>query len=256
MNAPARIVLFFLLCFFQSFITLPRPVLADNAQAVVEASFNYYRGETSMGTMDMTVHRPDWERVFTIKAWTRGEDQSLFRILAPPKDRGNGTLKKGREMWMYNPKVNRVIKVPPSMMSQAWMGSDFSNNDLAKSDSLIRDFDHEIVGTETHEGMKVYIIESRPKPRAPVVWGMLRLKIREDHIFLEEVFFDEDLKPVKTMSSSEIRMMGGKLFPAVWKMQKEDEEDEYTLLEYKDVVFDVEIPDHTFTLSALKTPER
>ena len=78
----------------------------------------------------MTIHRPDWQRTMTIKAWTKGQKKSLFFIASPPKDEGNGTLKKGREMWMFNPKVNRVIKVPPSMMSKSWMGSDFSNNDL------------------------------------------------------------------------------------------------------------------------------
>jgi outer membrane lipoprotein-sorting protein len=232
------------------------PARAEDARAVVEASFQYYRGESSVSTVDMTVHRPDWERVFTIKAWTRGEESSLFRILGPPKDRGNGTLKKGREMWMYNPKVNRVIKVPPSMMSQSWMGSDFSNNDLAKSDSLIHDYDHEIVGTESHDGKTVYVIESRPKPRAPVVWGMLKLRIREDLIFLEEAFFDEDLEPVKTMTSSDIRLMGGRLFPATWKMQKADVEDEYTVLEYRKIVFNVEVEERVFTLSNLRTPER
>ena len=98
-------------------------VEAQDAQALVENSFNYMRGKTSISTVDMTIHRPDWERVVTIKAWTKGEKDSIFIIIAPAKDKGNGTLKKGREMWMYNPKVNRTIKLPPSMMSQAWMGA-------------------------------------------------------------------------------------------------------------------------------------
>ena len=248
---------FCLLAFLASIPVLaPTVVNAEDAQELVEASFHYYRGETSVSRVDMTIHRPEWERTFTIKAWTQGEDQSLFRILAPPKDRGNGTLKKGREMWMYNPKVNRVIKVPPSMMSQAWMGSDFSNNDLAKSDSLIRDYDHRILGTETRDGMTVYRIESTPKPRAPVVWGKQTLRIREDHIFLEEVFYDEDMQPVKAMTASNIRMLGGKLFPATWTMQKAEAPDEYTRLDYQELEFDVPIPEGTFTLSNLRAPER
>jgi hypothetical protein len=142
------------------------------------------------------------------------------------------------------------------MMSQAWMGSDFSNNDLAKSDSLLHDYVHSIVGTDTHEGKKVYIIDSIPKPRAPVVWGKQRLRIREDDIFLEEAFYDEDMEPVKIMASSDIRMLGGKLFPAVWTMKKADTPDEFTELKYLDVVFDEEIPANTFSLSNLKSPDR
>lgn len=229
---------------------------AQNAQAVVEDSFNYMRGKTSVCTLDMTIHRPDWERTITIKAWTKGQNDSIFRIIAPPKDHGNGTLKKKREMWMYNPKVNRVIKIPPSMMSQAWMGSDFSNDDLSKTESLIKDYSHTIIGTETHEGKKVYLIKSIPKPGAPVVWGMQRLKIREDHIFLAQEFYDEDLKLVKALTTLQIQMLGGKLFPRVWKMQKADVKDEYTMLEYKELTFDQNLPDSLFTLSSLKIPRR
>ncbi|MBW2029285.1 MAG: outer membrane lipoprotein-sorting protein [Deltaproteobacteria bacterium] len=227
-----------------------------NAQEVVEASFDYWRGKTSIGLVDMVIHRPGWERVMTIRAWTKGQDLSLIKIIAPAKDKGNGTLKKGREMWIFNPKVNRVIKIPPSMMSQAWMGSDFSNNDLAKSDSLIKDYVHKIVGTETHDGKRVYLIESTPKPDAPVVWGMQTLKIREDHIFLEEGFFDEDLKLVKKLSAQDIGILGGKLFPRVWKMQKAGVKDEYTLLKYKELLFDRPLPKDTFTLSKLRLPVR
>jgi len=229
---------------------------AQDAQAVVEASFDHMRGKTSMSTVKMTIHRPEWERVLTIKAWTKGQSDSIFWIIGPPKDKGNGTLKKKREMWMYNPKVNRVIKIPPSMMSQAWMGSDFSNDDLSKPESLIDDYSHRVVGTETHEGKKAYLIQSMPKPEAPVVWGMQRLKIREDHIFLVQEFYDEDLKLVKALTTLQIQILGGKLFPRVWKMQKADVKDEYTLLEYKELTFDRNLPDRLFTLSFLKTPRR
>ena len=229
---------------------------AQDAQAVVNESFKYMRGKTSVSTIEMTIHRPDWQRKMTIKAWTRGEEESIFWITAPPKDKGNGTLKKKNEMWIYNPKVNRIIKLPPSMMSQAWQGSDFSNNDLSKTDSLINDYTHTIVGTEVHEGKKVYLIKSIPKPEAPVIWGMQKLKIREDNIFLEQAFFDEDLQPVKTMTTSKIQMMGGKLFPVVWKMRKNGVKDEYTLVEYMKISFDKHLPNRLFALSSLRTPAR
>ena len=238
------------------FVALFAKANGQDAQALVEAAVSYYRGEASISTVDMTIHRPNWERVITIKAWTKGQKDSIFIILAPPKDNGNGTLKRGREMWTYNPKVNRVIKLPPSMMSQAWMGSDFSNNDLAKSDSVIEDYTHTITGTEIHDGKKVYVIKSMPKPEAPVVWGMQKLKIREDHILLSQEFYDEDFKLVKAMTGQQIQMLGGKLFPKVWKMQKSDVKDEYTLLNYKELMFKQDLPDSLFTLSSLKNPRR
>ncbi len=225
-------------------------------QKLVKDAFNYLRGLASISTVDMTIHRPDWERVVTIKAWTLGETDSLFVITAPPKDDGNGTLKKGRQMWMYNPRVNRVIKLPPSMMSQAWQGSDFSNNDLARSDTLITDYVHTLEGTETHEGKTVYIIKSIPRPDAPVVWGMLKLNVREDFVLLREEFFDEDLEPVKVMTTSHIQNVEDRLFPMKWKMQKSDAGDEYTLLEYKSITFSKSLNKNLFTLSNLKNLRR
>jgi outer membrane lipoprotein-sorting protein len=229
---------------------------AGDAESIVRDSFNYMRGNASISTVTMTIQRPDWKREVTIKAWTRGETESLFQITAPPKDEGNGTLKNGREMWTFNPKVNRVIKLPPSMMSQAWMGSDFSNDDLAKSDTLIYDYDHTLEGTETHEDKKVYLIKSMPKPGAPVVWGMLRLKIREDHVMLDQAFYDEDMKPVKTLIGSDIQIMSGRMVPKFLKMQKNDVPGEFTLVETNEVEFKESLPDEMFTLRALKTPWR
>ena len=159
-------------------------------------------------------------------------------------------------MWTYNPKVNRVIKLPPSMMSQSWMGSDFSNNDLAKSDSILEDYVHTLEGTESQDGKKVYVIKSIAKPEAPVVWGMQKLKIREDHILLSQEFYDEDFELVKAMTGHQIEMLGGRLFPKVWKMQKAEVADEYTLLDYKELEFRQELPENLFTLSSLKNPRR
>jgi outer membrane lipoprotein-sorting protein len=227
-----------------------------NAAELVQAAVNYYRGTTSVATVEMTIHRPTWERVMTIKGWTRGTKDSVFTIMAPPKDRGNGTLKKGKEMWTYNPKVNRVIKLPPSMMSQSWMGSDFSNNDLAKSDSVLTDYTHTLEGTEIHEGKKVYVIQSMPNPDAPVVWGMQRLKVREDYILLAQEFYDEDLRLVKAMTAFEIQMLGGRLFPSKWKMEKAESAGEFTLLNYRDLSFEEDLPGSLFTLSNLKRSRR
>jgi len=230
--------------------------VAQDARAIVKEGFNYMRGKSSFSVVDMTIYRPNWERKMTIEAWTKGLKNSLFRIIAPARDKDNGTLKKGREMWMYNPKINRVIKLPPSMMSQAWMGSDFSNNDLSKTDTLIDEYIHTITGTQTHDGKKVYLIKSIPKPDAPVVWGMQKLKIREDYVFLAQEFYDEDFKLVKVMTTLKIRMLGGKMFPKVWRMQKAEATDEYTELNYKELSFKKNLKDSLFTISNLKNPRR
>lgn len=197
-------------------VVSPSLCLADTApeaSAVVEKAFNYMRGKTSVSTVAMTIHRPDFERTMVIKGWTEGKRNAVFFIESPPKDSGNGTLKKGREMWSYNPKINRVIKLPPSMMSQSWMGSDFSNDDLSKTDSILDDYTHRIKVQRTQDGMTVYDIESIPMEEAPVVWGKQEMTIREDGILLRQTYYDQDMEPVKEMVTEALEEMGGRLFP-------------------------------------------
>jgi hypothetical protein len=143
-------------------------------------------------------------------------------------------------------------------MSQAWMGSDFSNNDLAKSDSLITDYEHTIIKTREHEGKKVYVVKSLPKPEAPVIWGMQVLHIREDLIFLREEFYDEDQKLVKALDFSRIEMVGEKLFPLSMRMQKAgaDKNDSYTQVEYRELIFKDTLAARIFTIQNLKNPRQ
>ncbi|MBW1989057.1 MAG: outer membrane lipoprotein-sorting protein [Deltaproteobacteria bacterium] len=204
----------------------------------------------------MVIHRPDWERSMTIHAFTEGLDKSIFWVTAPPKDAGNGTLKLGSRMWTYNPKVNRVIKLPPSMMSQSWMGSDFSYNDLSRSDTILEDYEHALRETKTVDGMTVYVIDSPARPTAPVVWGKIVFEIREDYVLLYEGYFDEDGVLVKEMKTLEIGEMGGRVLPLEMRMAKVEEEDEYTLFYYESVQFGVSLPANLFTASALKNPRR
>jgi len=237
-----------------TFMILPDQVRAKDAGDIVQKAWNHFRGAASRSIVDMTIHRPSWERTMTMKGWTKDETKSLIRILSPAKDKGNGTLKKGSDMWTYNPKINRVIKLPPSMMAQSWMGSDFSNNDLAKSDSILNDYTHEIIGRETHQDKTVLVVRSMPRPHAPVVWGMQELRIREDHILLSQEFFDEDLEPVKIMTTSGLEVMDGRLFPRTWVMRKSDARDEYTRLVHQEIEFLDGLPERLFSLSRLRNP--
>ena len=138
------------------------------------------------------------------------------------------------------------------MMSQGWQGSDFSNNDLAKTDSLIKDYVHTLENTKTDKGKKIYLIKSMPKPDAPVIWGMIKLRIREDNILLSEEFFDEDLQAVKIMTARDIQKTHDKLFPMKWKMQKSDATDEYTRFVYEKIEFKKSLSKNIFTQTNLK----
>ena len=228
----------------------------DEALVLVKKAFDYWRGLSSYSEFSMTIHRPDFERTMILRGWTKGRSDGLFYVLQPPKDMGNGSLKKGRQMWSYNPKINRAIKLPPSMMSQSWMGSDVSNDDLAKSDSILDDYDHAIVEREMVDGHQVFTVESIAKEDAPVVWGKQILRVRDDFILLSEQFFDEDMELVKEMTAEDLVEFSGRIFPKIWTMRRVDERDRFTRLEYRILEFDIDIEDRLFTLASLKSKKR
>ena len=230
------------------------PTHAIDAATIIKAAMDQWRGTTSHSVMSMTIHRPDWERTMTMEAWTAGEKKSIVRVLKPKKDAGNGTLLLDNKMWTFSPKVNRVIKIPSSMMNQSWMGSDFSNKDIARSADIIDQYIHTLIKTETSEGHKVYVIQSVPKEDAPVVWGKEVLRIRDDYVMLEHTFYDQDMKPIKRMLTSNVGMMGGRMVAIQERMAKIETPDEYTEIKMISAKFDIKVSSSLFTLSNLRNP--
>jgi outer membrane lipoprotein-sorting protein len=225
-----------------------------NAADIVRDAVNHWRGLSSDTVMTMVIHRPDWERSMTMRAWTKGDDRSLVRVLEPKKDRGNGTLTDDNSMWSFSPKVNRVIKIPSSMMGQSWMGSDFSNKDVARTDDIIDQYDHSILGIENVDGVTVYEVQSVPHEDAAIVWGREVLRIREDHVVLTHRFFDQDDELVKILTSLEIGEMGGRTIAQRQRMNKVESPDKWTEIRVDSVNYEVELKDSLFTLSNLRNP--
>jgi len=225
-----------------------------DGKSIVRDAINHWRGLSSYTEMTMVIHRPDWERSMTMRAWTKGDKRTLVRVVEPKKDRGNGTLTDDKSMWSYSPKVNRVIKVPSSMMGQSWMGSDFSNKDIAKADDIVDEYQHSILTTEEVDGVTVYEIESIPNEDAAVVWGSEVMRIREDHVVLRHAFYDQDGELVKTLETLEIVEMGGRVIAKRQRMNKVDEPDEWTEVQVNDVEYEVDLKDSLFTLSNLRNP--
>ena len=190
----------------------------------------------------------------TMRAWTKGDKQSLVRVIEPKKDRGNGTLTDDNNMWTYSPKVNRVIKIPSSMMGQSWMGSDFSNKDVARADDIIDQYDHALLGTEEMDGITVYEIESTPHEEAAVVWGREVLTVRDDHVILQHRFYDQDGELVKTLESLEIAEMGGRTVAKRQRMSKTESPEEWTEIQVNSVEYEIDNPDSMFTQSNLRNP--
>jgi len=230
------------------------PAMALDPRELVREAIDHWRGVASVGEMTMIIHRPDWERTMSMESWTQGAKESLVRVTAPQKDRGNGTLMIDNSMWNYSPKVNRVIKVPSSMMGQSWMGSDFSNKDVSRSDDIVDQYTHTLLETTEHDGITVYVIESIPLEEAAVVWGREVLRIRADLVLLEQRYYDQEGELVQTLEALEIGEMGGRVIALRQRMSKQDAPEEWTEMQVKTMDYDVNLDPGLFTLANLRNP--
>ena len=232
------------------------PAAADDAELARQLLDEYddvYRGESSVGTMSMTVQTARWTRTMSMKVWSRGTEHSLILLLSPPKEAGMATLKVEDNIWNYLPKVDRTMKVPASMMSGAWMGSHFTNDDLVKESRMADDYTYSIAGRPEDNEAGEWVIECTPHPDAPVVWGKVVVKIRgNDKLPTEVTYWDEGGELARTMQFLDIQDMGGRTVPTRMKLIPADKPDEYTEIVYDDIAYDVDVPDSTFTLQSLK----
>ncbi len=226
------------------------------ARELVAGAIDLTRGTHSYTELSMIIHRPNWERRSSLVAWTRGRKDALIRFTAPAKDAGNATLKQGEKMWTFSPKLNRTIRLPFSLMSQSWAGSDFSYNDLSRTDKLLEMYDLEITQCAEQDGHTIYTIEAIPHDEAPVVWGKEEMVVRDDYVLLSQTYYDQSMVALKRMQTLEIGELGGRTFGTRMRMSKLDEPDNYTELHYAVADFDVELDDRLFTIFSLQAGSR
>lgn len=232
------------------------PVWGQNLspKEIIRKADEKFNGEkTSTSVMAMTIVRPTWERSIEFKNWTSGKKYALTLITAPPRDKGQSFLKRENEMWNWNPTISRLIKLPPSMMSQGWMGSDYTNDDILKESSVVNDYNHQIVGEEEYEGRFCYKIKMVAKEDAAVIWGhQIRWIDKNDFIFMKSELYDEDGYLVRTEMGSEIKAMDGRLIPTRIELIPAEEEDQKTIIEIREVLFNAPIKDSFFSQQNMK----
>ncbi len=231
-------------------------IQAQDATEIVRQADLKMRGESSRANITMQIIRPGWQRSISIKAWSLGNDYSLMLVTAPARDEGTAYLKRGNEVWNWLPNINRTIKLPPSMMSQSWMGSDFSNNDLVRESSIVTDYTHELAGDSTLSGYDCHKIKMTPKPEAPVVWGEVIVFIsKKEYLQLRTEFYDEDGNLMRTMTGSEVQELDGRLIPTHMEMIPADEPGHKTVLTYNNIDFNINLSENFFSIQNMKRVE-
>ena len=226
---------------------------AESAKDVVAKADELIKSKSSYSEMKMSVIKPDWSREIEMKTWSLEPEFALVLINAPAKDKGTVTLKREKEVWNWIPSVHRVIKIPPSMMMQSWMGSDFTNDDLVKQSSVVKDYVHSFAGEEEVDGYLCHKIQMIPKPEAGVVWGKVIMWVsKQGYLQLRADYFDEDEYLVKSMIGSKIKKMGGRTIPTHWEMIPVDKPGQKTVMEYISIEFNIDINESFFSQQNMK----
>lgn len=223
------------------------------ARQILDLTDDLYRGQASHGQARMTITTAHWSRTLTLEYWTQGKDKSLFRILAPRKEKGTGTLRVDNNVWNYLPKIKRVIKLPSSMMSAGWMGSHVTNNDLVKESRMAEDYNFEITARNQRNGVPEIEVTCLPKREAAVVWGKVVVRVRQaDYMPTIVYYYDEEMKLARTMAFEDVKQFGDRTIPSKVVVVPQDKPNEKTELVHDNIEFKSKLPDDVFTLRNLR----
>lgn len=225
-----------------------------SATEIIKKADEKFNGEkSSIVIMSMTIIRPSWQRTIDFKNWSLGHDFALTLITFPAKDAGQSFLKRGTEMWSWNPSISRLIKLPPSMMSQGWMGSDYTNDDILRESSVVNDYTHEIAGEEKIDGRDCFKIIMIPREEASVVWGrQIRWIDKKEFLVLRAELYDEDGVLVRTETGLDIRNMDGRTIQTRMELVPADEPGNKTIVVIKDIKFNVPMQESFFSQQNMK----
>ena len=234
-------------------VLLSSPLQAQTAREIIDRVDRLLRGESRRGRITMEITTEHWSRSLDMEIWSLGVEHSLVRVQSPAREAGTATLKAGQEVWNYLPRVDRTIKVPPSLMMGSWMGSHFTNDDLVKESQIVDDYDFEISFEGEREGVEVWEFQLTPRPEAPVIWGRIDEQVRKADLMPTWIrYYDEDGGLVRTMTFSDYRTMGDRLVPASMLVIPADKPEEHTVLTYHELDFGISLDENFFSLRNLR----
>lgn len=236
-------------------VSLPAGAQQLTAKEIVTRADEKFNGEKSgYSVMSMTIVRPTWQRTVEFKSWSLGDDYALTLITAPAREKGQTFLKRGTGMWSWNPAINRLIKLPPSMMSQGWMGSDYTNDDILRESSVVNDYIHSLEGEEVVDGRLCHRIRLTAREDADVLWSRQMWWVdKKDFIVLKAELYDEDDYLVRTERGKDLKTMDGRLIPTTIELIPAEQEGHSTILKITEIRFNIAVEESFFSQQNMKT---
>jgi len=228
-------------------------LFAQDAKEIIKKADEKWQGMSNYMEMKMTIVRPEYKREITFKSWSKDRDYSITLITSPAREKGQSFLKRKNDMWTWNPNISRYIKLPTAMMSQGWMGSDFTNDDVLKESSVVTDYTHKLIGSEILDGIDCYIIEMTPTEEAAIVWEKVKKWISKDaYDQLKSEYYDEDDELVKSDRGYDIKIMDDRTIPTRIEILPADKPGNKTIVNILKIKYNIKVKDSFFSQQNMK----
>ncbi len=229
-----------------------QPAVAD----VLHDLDQLYRSDNSHSEMSMHIVTEHWERTLTMEIWSEGRDKTFIKVLSPARQAGSATLRIGSEMWNYLPNTNSTVRIPPSMMTGSWMGSDITNNDIVKEITYESDYTAEYTtghGSGNEHNDNLFYLKLTPEPSTAVVWSYIVCAISTNPVLpVREEYYDQHDNLIKTITFSDVQTMGGRTIPTVMKVIPADKPEQSTTITWSNTSFNQGVSEDVFTLDNLQ----
>lgn len=204
--------------------------------------------ESRTTTITMTVVNSRRTREFTMRTFARGEDEASIEYLSPTRDAGTKMLRRGEELWMYIPNIERTQKISGHMLRQGMMGSDMSYEDMMASTSWQDQYTASVTGADEVGGRKCWKVELLAKDDAVTYPKRVTCVDAETGIPTRQDLYALSGMLLKTWTMEEIKTFeGGRRFPTKMTVSYKLKEGTYTTIEMTDIVFGVELEDEIFS---------
>lgn len=233
-------------------LLIPAVGFAEDAKEIVRRADEMARGKTLQSEVVIQIVRPNWTREMSLKLWSKGGNKTLVVMTEPANLKRTAFLRRDREVWNWIPALERTIKLPPSTMSQSWMGTDLTNEDFIQESSVVKDYTHVLKGEDTAQGRPMWIIDLTPKADSHVIWGKITVWIdKRDYLELRTEFYSKQMVLINTRVASDIKTMDGRVMPSRLEVKPASKPGSKTVVIYRSMALDKPIPDEVFTVRHL-----
>lgn len=205
-----------------------------------------------VSTSSLTIHGPRGSRTMKAKSWGKGTENSFTEFLAPAREKGTKMLKLKNKLWIYYPRVDRIVKIAGHMLRQSLMGSDLSYEDMMENPKMVEMY-NATIEEETQLFERSCWILGLTAKESTVTYQARKIWVDQERFLpLKEEFYTKQGKLLKTAEIQEVFQVQNRWYPKKMWFKDAFKQGKGTELLIHTIKFDVAIPSSRFSKAALR----